>query len=526
MQPAIRYRFLSAIPIGPWALACAVSFILISHCARRSAAQEFSLELGEAVEWITAGRSEEVRIPSDAPELLRYPMESRPIDPLLDRLPGASEPETGASTGSAAWWKVPIYLGLGLPRDLVDGVFGVLGRVPVVNLVAVGLAYEIVPTQIFIRDPRDWHRWGGAVNANGHGWLPRSYSYHNARYDSPPGSGDAETAKGPLLPEDGWGFFPTAHSMQFRYFGGASSELESFEDEEAREDLQALNRQIDWQNRQIAQRQRAARSEAIAAIDRADGFEAVARMAPYHVAYPTDESAHALLLNALAVHGDAGPPWARPYLWQEIREAGWRVLRQTRTLLEKSHRDHGANVTVAEALVFVQTRLGEFAAALEVARAASQIAQDNPIRARLYFEAALQAGDEPSAAAALELLERLSPGDESNALLALRLQLLRGSDQQTLDAFSERLALDPGNAYFHYYMGCAKLGLAENSAAAETLIESAFDDLETASLSAPTPALRERSARALSFARVLAAKESPSDRRQPTRGFLSFTPPR
>jgi hypothetical protein len=68
------------------------------------------------------------------------------------------------------WAKIAAYPILGFPRDAIDLLFGVAGHVPLVNLPVTGV-YEIGGIQYLMRHPKDFHRYGGQANRNGHGWI-------------------------------------------------------------------------------------------------------------------------------------------------------------------------------------------------------------------------------------------------------------------------------------------------------------------------------------------------------------------
>ncbi len=68
------------------------------------------------------------------------------------------------------WLKIIAYPIVGFPRDVVDSLFGVAGYVPLVSLPVTGV-YELAGIQYLTRHYRDFHRYPGTANRNGHGWV-------------------------------------------------------------------------------------------------------------------------------------------------------------------------------------------------------------------------------------------------------------------------------------------------------------------------------------------------------------------
>lgn len=469
------------------AVALAVA-IMLAGAASRSRAEDFAPDLGETLDWLAreaaplAEPGDPAPAPTGSPEVSDHAMSAERTESLLEQLPGRPFNVVDPKPQSRAYWKYPIYLVIGLPRDAVDTVFGFFSFWPIVNIPVVGVVYETAPTQFIMRDPRDWHRW-------------------------PFGRRNPKTKHG-FIDGQSWGWFPTARSMKFVRDDEKKLERYEAENDEMRKELEALNKGIESKNRKIAQAQREARNAAIAAIDAGDGKTAVSWALPYRLAYPGDETAQALLINALALQGDGGPEWVRPMLWRELSRASLRVVRQAESLVAKTQSDFPTRLTLAEALVYARTRLGEDAEALAVAEEAYQAGMADPRRARLYCEAAITARQPEKAALAAAKLQTLEPGDPDLPLLKLRLSLLEGKADAARPALWQLSDAAPENPYYLYYVGCADLALSENSDAPEIKIQDALDNLERSSLLAGPAPLQERVGRALSFTRGLSADKS------------------
>lgn len=443
-----------------------------------SAAQSFDPDIGEPLQWLIRADgdpSAEVRIPVDSLELTRHRFDPGRIEEPREELHGRPKHDLSVTPRARHGWKYPAYAVFGLPRDLLDGAFGVIGFVPVLNLPITGGLYEVIPTQYLFRDWRDVHRWGGRRNANGHGWI-----------DS-----------------DGWGWFPTANSMEFTYEDTAELERRKNENAEIDAELLELNRRLDQSNREVLERRRNIRNSASNAIAEGKGEEAVSLILPYHLELPNDENAAALLVNALAVYGDTGPDWVRPYLWRKILDLKPRVVAQAEATLVNTLQRRDAARTVAEALVFISTRQEEFLEAAERARVSHEADPKDPRRKRLLFESALLALDEDLAGGTLTEIRALDPRAADIPLMEIRLAIISGDAAGAKASLAGRISDSPGDPHLHYYLACAELVLLPESDSPEINISQALDELERATLLATTDVLRLRLGRALSFTRGL-----------------------
>lgn len=468
---------------------------------------EFQPPLGETLEWVADFEPFEARIPEDAPERVSHLLPDEPLREELSELPGRPFHDLSNPPMARTWWKYPIYAVIGFPRDLVDGVVGFIGFIPVINLPVTGLAYEVVPTQILFRDPRDWHRWPGRRNRHGHGFI------------------DAES----------WGWFPTLNMMSFRHIDRGELRQWQRENEELRFELAEHNRAVRASNEAITDRQQTAQQIAARAIEQGDGRTAVQWMLPYHQNYPRDLEAHGLYLASMAMYaGQQGAPaWVEPVLWRELEEAPLQALPFAEQNLARAVELHGEREYPVQALVYVQTRLGRPDQALATAHEffrRQTATPRSPLRSRLLFEAAMTAGEKALAVEALESLEASLPQVPGQELLQadlehegdnldlarLRLNLLLGEADAPLRELQAMLERRPEQPYYHYYAGVAHLvDLQENPDRFEEAVPAARARLERAYLLAGNPHLRARAEAMLNYLDALEGRESQTEREEP-----------
>lgn len=461
---------------------------------RAASAQEFRSDLGEAIDFLLeadGGAGREVLIPPDAPELTKFPLGAQPPAELLDHVPGEPFHDMKAAPVRTLWWKYPIYAVIGFPRDAIDTLFGVAASVPGLNIPVVGLAYEVIPTQALMRDPRDWHRWPGRANKRGHGFV------------------DAE----------GWGWFPNARSMEFTETEPALREKYQAENDDLTIQLQGLNKEVEERRRAWTAKLTETREAALRAIQRGSGFEAAARMLPYSLAVPGDQEGAALLIAALAVHGDSGPEWVKPYLWRALSQAGLAGLRRAEALLAPAYDADPNSRTLAEALVFARIRLEQPELAMLTAITSTGKDAKDARRARLAFETALSARDAKTAREGLAPIQLASASQASLAPLEQRLGIVEGRAAKAVVALRALVAAAPGDPYLAYYLGVAELESLDKANDPMASLNAAVGHLEQAAGSAANWALRDRAGRSLSFARSLAA--GPSKPKAPHKGFFS-----
>ncbi len=426
----------------------------------------------------------EPRIPLDAPEVTTYPLTGVERE-LLNEIPGQPPRQVDPPPQALAWWRLPFYAVLGLPRDMVDAVAGGLSFVPVLNMVVMA-GYEVVPVQWVMRHHRDWHRWPGRRNDNGHG----------------------------IIDSEGWGFFPSARHWRMTYPSQRAARRNQKHNEELVARLREANRGIDEHNRELAARRLEARSAAVAAIRDARpddplgsvaGREASRRMIPYYLSQRLDEGAFALLVSSLALYLEA-PRWVDELLWSELEGAQPAMLETARQLLEDVAEIYPINPRISRTLILATVLGGDSEQALTLARKHPDETDGRPARHRLVFETALAAGDPASAREALAQLTEYGQFANEQPLMAARLAL---AEDRITDAREElaRLAQgEPGNPYLNYYLGVADLTLAARGEEFPASLRRAIERLERAVLLAPGPALKRRAEPALEWARTADAE--------------------
>lgn len=503
------FRLVQVCPILTAAFCFSFPFVAFIDDASAQS-DRFEPDLAETLEWLSGGPSDVAVIPASAPARTLHPMPAIAIEAPLASVPGKPFHVLDPPPTSKAYYKVPIYLALGLPRDLIDGVFGFIGFVPLLNLPVVGVGYELIPTQALVRDPRDWHRWGGRRNKNGHGFI-----------DS-----------------DGWGWFPTAHSVKFTVASKRKLRKYQKENEGLYLELQGLNRTFAERNKAIEDRKDSAAELARYELSAGNAKAAVERILPYRIAYPRDRRAHAILLASLSLAADRGSlGWAGPYLWQDLSAISLRDLRAAEKEIESVFERFPSALLPARALVFTKTRLGKRASAMDVAR---QSYDHDPLdwdRVRLVFETALSAGDVAQAQDSFLRLERiyrdrsdtpvlsekLGLGEDGLDRFRWRLAIFEGNFPYAREGLSLRIVEDPTNPYYHYYLGCAELGALEEEENFSAVARAALGRFERAFMASPNAPLRRRSEIALNYTRALSdgrSYDSDSDSRG---GFIDLS---
>lgn len=492
------------ISAHPRRYALYVTSLFIGILASASAdalAENFKPDLGQTYEWLADYNAEDAVEPLDAPEAAANRLPPEQIQEERDEVRGRPFHDLDNPPSSRSYYKYPIYLALGFPRDLVDGVFGFLSFWPVVNLPVVGIGYEVLPTQYIMRDPRDWHRWGGRRNKNDHGWIDSA----------------------------GWGWFPTAHQMQFRHVNKRKLARWKGENDELHSELANVNREIRASNKAIRDRQQDAQDFAIHAIAAGNGREAVSWMLPYRAAYPLDEKAQGLLIASLAAYeGPSAPSWVGPMLWQELETAGYGALLSAEVQLGKALDKFPGFRVPSEALVYTKTRLGKNEEALTVAEAAFRTDPNDPIRARLLFEAAVTDRNVALAEESLAqmqqslgliegmklLNERFNLGGGGLERLELRVALLRGDASSVKATLEQKVRARPEDPYYVYYLGCAEMATIEESMEPDRAIHAAYQKFEQVSLMSSNAALRERAKIAFHYAHAVARADADREPRE------------
>lgn len=327
------------------------------------------------------------------------------------------------------WWKWPFYGILGAPRDLVDGLFGLVGHVPPFNLALTGAAYEVLAMQFLMRPPSDWHRWpGGHANAAGHGWI-----------DS----------------QNGWGFFPNYHTYRF-------SEVNEKELARRREhnagivaQTARLNAQVNEHNADVQTLREDRMADASRAYQASQYSEVVRLLRDYVPVDTSNREAKAMLAAAyVALEVDPAQPTTtrqRDALAALLTHASKPTLALLKTELAILARRMPDRPEPLLYRVWANLQLASFAQAFEDATVLVALDPASSLYQQLRFEAAL-AGREPEwMTPALEGLEAVAGTDSVAVRHARGRQALALGDIATARACYEALTVaEPAEPRYHY----------------------------------------------------------------------------
>lgn len=445
-----------------------------------ASAAEFKPVLDQTRELITGVGELTPAIPAGAAEATSYTLPMGTQRNLLTEVPGKPFRQVDPPPSMITWWKMPFYVTLGLPRDLVDAFMGGMSYVPFISILDYAV-YEKVPTQIFVRDPRDWHNWTGRRNRRNHGF-----------YDG-----------------ESWGWFPSANTWNLTHPSPWKARRNAAYNQKLQKQLDELNAGADTANQDIARKQLAARQAALEALrggkaidatGAAAGKAASERMIPYYKTAVLDDGSFALLVTSLAVYENS-PRWAEDLLWAELRQATPDRLAAARQLLKEMSNTYKLNLRVRRALILADVMLGNPKAALAEANEYMDPEPGKPMRNRLIFETALAAGDLDQARQALGAIQQGRQFADQQGLMADRLNLAAGQAEAARPSLAARAAAASADAYAHYYLGVADLARAEAGGKEfAAAVESAQKELATAAGTAPGPILRGHAEQALAFA--------------------------
>lgn len=402
---------------------------------------------------------------------------------VLTEMPGKPFRQVDPPPEALSIWKLPFYAVLGLPRDLIDGFMGGLAFVPILSNFDYAV-YELVPTQILMRDPHDWHRWSGAPNSNGHGFY-----------------------------EGEWGWFPTARAWKLKHPSESKAKRNAEYNAKLQKQLDELNNAAEAANQNAAKAQRDTRQAALEALQTgkaidptgaAAGKTATDLMIPYYQTTQLDEGSFALLIASLAVYENS-PKWAEDLLWVELLNAPPTRLEPARRLLQEMAATYKVNLRVRSALILTDMLLGDPDAAFKVAQDYMDRETGRPMRNRLVFETALAAGKADDARAAFNAMRGANQFADQLPLMQDRLNIATGQLQAARKNLAARVAERPADPYFNYYLGVADLRIAQQGATGyEASLNAAQFELQKASQGV-SPFVCEDAKQALSLANQIKA---------------------
>lgn len=397
---------------------------------------------------------------------------------LLTEIPGKPFRQVDPPPETVTYWKIPFYAAIGLPRDLIDAFMGGMAFVPIISNIDY-VVYELVPTQIVMRDPSDWHRWDGEPNRKGHAFY----------------KGD-------------WGWFPTAHAWKLKHPNARKAKKNEEYNAKLQKQLDELNSEAEAANQSAAQAQRDARQAAFEALQAGKttdptgataGRIATGRMLPIYQTAQLDEGAFALLMASLAAYQDS-PKWEQDLLWSELMNASPTRLQPARRLLQEMAATYPANTQIPRALILTDMLLGQPADALNAANNYADGEAGQPTRNRLVFETAIAAGRANEAKAAFEAMRAANQFPDQLALMQDRLNIATGQLEAARKSLAARLAQNPADPYLNYYLGVADLQIAQQGGQGyEAAIKAAQTELQMAAETG-SPILRADAKKALSLA--------------------------
>ncbi|MCX7013694.1 MAG: hypothetical protein NTW86_14265, partial [Candidatus Sumerlaeota bacterium] len=381
----------------------AASFLLL---ARQHAHAQFSLGKGVGKSAAKTEKALPYRPPfSEVPFLLENAPANNPLAPPSfvqapqyafpghEKRPGVSTIEgqmlydLNDPPKTHYWWNVPLYALTGFPRDGIDWLFGVIGYVPAANLVATG-AYEFSGAQFLMRSPDDVHGYGGAANANKHGWREG----------------------------EGWGFFSIYRHTRFREVDQNLLAQWKKHNEQVEASLDQRNSQVTQYNATVENIRKAYCDKAIEDWKAGRYNDALGRLWSYCPQRPNDYPALACYIACCIQQASSGTKDAQ---WGEVETQ--RLLRDWQAgnlplLIDTLRTDAGRRLNDLEVrywLTWAYAEMGSHAEALKEARELSENPRTGLRGNLLYFEICAQRFQEldPSkkkeAESAADLLDRM-----------------------------------------------------------------------------------------------------------------------
>ncbi|MBN1868634.1 hypothetical protein JW916_15240 [Candidatus Sumerlaeota bacterium] len=352
------------------------------------------------------------------------------IEHRLHALPGFRKYDLSRPPVRHHWHNMVLYAVGGAPRDLIDMLFGLAGRVPIVNIGITGAMYEVVPSQVLFRHWDSWHRWPGHANRHGEGWI------------------DAEC----------WGFFSNLRYMTFASVNKRKLEAWRAYDARVDEAMAKRNAEIEKENER-AIRARSDLLETTLPLYRSGKYQAVVqRLAPYVEIEPSDRRARAMLAASLAALAPriAERQWAEEFLGEQIRSASKEILVAMKEELKTLAKRDPAQPEPLFWLVWIDTRLRSYGEAIDAAERLVETAPGSVTWLRLRFESAIESGVPKwieEAARAIE--ETAGRGAEASVHARGRQALADGRPDEAIATYEHLTRTLPTHGRYHYLLGMA-----------------------------------------------------------------------
>ena len=337
------------------------------------------------------------------------------------------------------WWKIPLYVVVGMPRDAFDTLFGAAGYVPVVNLALTG-GYELLGAQYLMRHPQDYHRYPGRANENKHGWING----------------------------DGWGWFSNARHMGFSKVDQERLDQWKQHNERVEAALRKQNEDIRAHNEQIDREAQAYRETARADLAATRYPDALARFWTYCRRRPTDFEALACFLACCIEQAGLGVEHSA-WCEQETRRAmaSW-PAGNFPVLIDVLRKDAARwpdDPGLRYWLTWIYTRMESYPEALAEGRQLGRHPRAGLKDNVLYYEVCLyrlQQLDPKNEADSIrdllsrmenaaERMRRLAPDSSETRLAVARLDILNGRYAEGLAELKALAEQNPTDAKHSYY---------------------------------------------------------------------------
>lgn len=385
------------------------------------------------------GFTEELAISATRPKALPTPTWVQPDQKELDKLRLVREAAGAKGDGiydlakapkRIHWANYALYPIIGFPRDAVDGFFGVVSFVPLLNLPIVGLGYEVVPTQKLVRHHDDWHRWPGRANAKRHGWI------------------DSEA----------WGFFPSLHCMTFKQTDSKKVAEMKMHNEKIMAGAIQEGKDIVVKNAGIAARQAEYLKATRALYDEGKYNEVISRLVGYQKIDPLGRESRALLAASIIAQLPRinERDWAEATLGELLGNTSKELLLPVKTELKALGEKLPNNEDIPFQLAGIDTRLRTYGEAMEEVDRLLALSPKNVTYLRLKAEIAFAAAEPDWAKTSLDQLkETVGVGAVATRHAEGRFFIMQGKYAEARAVYADLVNAEPDNARFHYLFGAA-----------------------------------------------------------------------
>jgi hypothetical protein len=424
-------------------------------------------EMRPAPEWAKSD-------PAELASLRRRP-KVRTVDGLekfdLDEIPRASN----------GLWRYPYYAFVGCPRDLLDGFFGGIGHVPILNLAFTGALYEVVPTQYLVRHRDDRHRWPGFHNQNYHGWI------------------DAEK---------GWGFFSNLHNTEFTRVDTARLESRRLYNLRVDQKTALANQSVEQHNEEVDAKRQAYFEDTARLYASGEYREVIRRLLAYVRVDTGRREAKAMLAASLVAEMPSihRKTWAGQILGNLMRTGSKQTLALMKQNIQAMGEQWPERIEPPLYLTWINLQMESYAQALEETERLLLLDIDNNLYQQLRFEVALASRYAPWIDTAVREVAVQSGADSVAARHARGRQAFVLNDYPLArEIYQDFVLSEPLNARFHYLL--AMSDVREGVETGRCDLRRAMDHLRVAIELADTPGDATLYEKTLRAARLLDVEE-------------------